>query len=641
MHTPYTPSPGESFIIAQTAIGVTGAALAWVHRRAIGWTVPVFWFAIGCAAFAPSIVPLVLSMKGHPSPELWLDLLRYGSWAMLGGAIFARGGIASKLLAVVVLLGLRWLDGYLVDSAFELCSLHLCGTLLVLGACARNVPPAAAKRESAAGREIEAIQDLVLFVAAVLLAALVGRFVLRSGLDSSDESAYVFQAHVLAKLRSYSDAAPCGSSFQNFWVFDYEGRRFSQYTPGWPLFMVPFVWLKLLPLAGPTSLGIFTVGAARVARRLVPEAARTWAGALAGASLIASSTCLINGGSYFSHIWVSACFVWSIETLFRCGEVSTPRARALWGVAFGLALTWMVSTRPSDGCLLGGGLFLLFVFRLVQRKIPARAFVAGAITALVLGGWTLWVLHRQLGTWFTTGYSLTSIVHPWVKLEFQKPEPSEWKWGIPLGTGTYCWFPASAALALFGFAMVRGRNAVAIVVTMFASLAALFTFYAWLNFGRGFDWGYGPRYVLPSIAAWSVGTGAALGQLSVGVRAGARIARPGRATAAWAAATLVATFLLVPLLYPMNTDSVMKLEEISDRAHDAGLRHAIVFVSAGVGERGPLDYTINLPLDLYPKQNVLVAQPVTAEDRQCLRDTFPDRSFYEARGNPVRLDPAP
>ena len=290
MHTPYTPSPGESFIIAQTAIGVTGAALAWVHRRAIGWTVPVFWFAIGCAAFAPSIVPLVLSMKGHPSPELWLDLLRYGSWAMLGGAIFARGGIASKLLAVVVLLGLRWLDGYLVDSAFELCSLHLCGTLLVLGACARNVPPAAAKRESAAGREIEAIQDLVLFVAAVLLAALVGRFVLRSGLDSSDESAYVFQAHVLAKLRSYSDAAPCGSSFQNFWVFDYQGRRFSQYTPGWPLFMVPFVWLKLLPLAGPTSLGIFTVGAARVARRLVPEAARTWAGALAGASLIASST---------------------------------------------------------------------------------------------------------------------------------------------------------------------------------------------------------------------------------------------------------------------------------------------------------------------------------------------------------------
>ncbi|CAN5285297.1 hypothetical protein BH09MYX1_BH09MYX1_58630 [soil metagenome] len=640
MHTPYTPNPGESFIVAQTALGVTGAALVWVQRRALGFALPLFVLAIVCSASAPSLGPFVLALHGKPAPDLWLTALRVGAWCTLGAAIVARGSVVSKVLGIAVFLGLRAADGYLVDSAFELCTLHLGGTLLAAGACARNVPPTIAKVVRNAPREHEALHDVALFAAAVLLAWVVGRYVLRSGIDSSDESAYVFQAHVFAKLRSYSDAAPCGSSFQNFWIFDWQGRRFSQYTPGWPLFLVPFVWLRALPLAAPVSFGFFVVAAARVARRLVPEASRATAGVIAGASLAASSTCLINGGSYFSHVWVAACFLWSIEALFASGEATTARARALWGAAFGLFLAWMVATRPSDGVLLGGGLFLLFVFRAVQRRVPAIAFGFGALIAAAFGAWTLWVLHRQLGTWFTTGYSLTGTIHPWVKLEFQKPEPEEWKWGIPLGTGAYCWFPASPVLALFGFAMVRGRNAVAIVVAFACSAFALFAFYSYLNFGRGFDWGYGPRYVLPSIAVWAVGTGAALGQIAIRVRSGSRTARVGGAVGPWVAATAIATFLLAPLLYPMNTDSVMKLQEVSDRAKEAGLHHALVFVSAGVGERGPLDYTINQPIDLYPNQNILVAQPTTNEDRQCLRSAFPDRSIWEARGNPIHVDPA-
>jgi len=52
-----------------------------------------------------------------------------------------------------------------------------------------------------------------------------------------------------------------------------------------------------------------------------------------------------------------------------------------------------------------------------------------------------------------------------------------------------------------------------------------------------------------------------------------------------------------------------------------------------------LDLTENLPLDLYPNQDVLIAIERKPEFTQCVRRNFPDRAIYKAYGNPVVITP--
>lgn len=640
MHTPYTATPGEAFFVAQSATAVAAMGVTWVQRRVLRIGTPFVLFAIACTILANPL-PGFLAALHRPSidPDLTLHVLRVGAWCFLIGALLARGSIGAKIAAIAMHVAASYGNRYFLDSTWEVTVMHLTLGMASVGLVTRG--PSAPARGRAFSVDEEAAQDVAHFLVPTVLAAIVGKYVLRSGIDSSDEWAYTFQAHVYAKLQSYSVASPCGHAFQNFWVFDWGGKRFSQYLPGWPLYLVPFVWLRSLWLAGPVSLGVLAVGCGRLARRLVDRPARPWAASIAVMTLALASTCLINGGSRFPHLWVGACFAWSLESLLRCGEVTTRRARIAWGAAFGVATVWLLSTRLSDGLLLGTGVAVLFVVQLVRRRIALVSFAAGLATALVFGGWTLWVLHQQLGVWFTTGYSINEFIHPWNKYEFGKPEPAEWKWGFPLATGAYCWFPASVALGMFGLARAR-RGSRVLAVAMVFSATALLVFYAFFKVGHGFDWGYGPRYQLPTIVLWSVGTGAAVAAVAERTARGLRLWERARAVGPFVASTLLATLLLAPMLYPINTDSVMKLEEVNDRVRDHGVHDAIVIVGAsGTGERGGLDLTQNLPLDLYPNQSVLIAQPVTADEDRCLRDTYPTRSFWEARGNPVTLTRSP
>jgi hypothetical protein len=642
VHTPYTATPEAAFLVAHTATGATAIALTWTQRRALAWGAPLAFAAIASAMIASPLPGFLVGLhRPMVEPDLTMKVLRWGAWCFLGAALLSRGSIAAKLLASVIhVLALEG-NEYFTDSLKEMCIMHLSLGMAMLGLVTRT--PLSAHAAAARPRDDDGAdfaQDLAHFLVPMTFAILVGKYVLRWGIDSSDEWAYTFQASTFAKFHAYSVASPCDRAFQNFWVFDWGGKRFSQYTPGWPLFMVPFVWTRTVWLAGPTSLGLLGVGIGRLARRFVEGPAKPWAASLAVAALSLSSTCLINGGSRFSHLWVAACFSWSLEALLRVGEVTSRRARIGWGVTFGFAVAWLLATRVGDGLLLGVGIFVLFVVQVVRRRIPLVAFVSGLASAALLGGWTLWVLHEQLGTWFTTGYSLSTEIYPWNKFEMKKPEPAEWKWGIPLATGAYCWFPAATSLGFFGLGRAA-RGARTLAVAILVSITALFVFYSWLDLGHGFDWGYGPRYTLPTIVAWAVGTGAAIAAPSRAVVVGMRRWIVAPTALAFATTAVLGTVALAPMLYPINTDSVMKLEEVNDRVRDAGLRHAVVIVQqTGTGERGGLDYTQNLPLDLYRDQNVLIAQP-TGSEYQCLRDRFPDREFWEARGNPVQLVPLP
>ena len=51
-----------------------------------------------------------------------------------------------------------------------------------------------------------------------------------------------------------------------------------------------------------------------------------------------------------------------------------------------------------------------------------------------------------------------------------------------------------------------------------------------------------------------------------------------------------------------------------------------------------MDLTENLPLDLYPNQDAIIAIDRGPEETRCLHEKFRDRVFYRTiPGDPVRL----
>jgi hypothetical protein len=168
---------------------------------------------------------------------------------------------------------------------------------------------------------------------------------------------------------------------------------------------------------------------------------------------------------------------------------------------------------------------------------------------------------------------------------------------------------------------------------------ALFAFISAVVLGRGFDWGYGPRYVLPSVVSMGVGTGVALAPLWVRARFARSIAMAAGPWTLAAVAIVLGALRLAPLVYPNNTASVRSLNGLNEEIRREKIHHAVVLLPSGVGWMNDgLDLTMNLPLTLYPKQDVLIAMDRAPALTQCVRQQYPDRTFYTARpGTPLRL----
>ncbi|HEX4516785.1 MAG TPA: hypothetical protein VH054_24725, partial [Polyangiaceae bacterium] len=481
--------------------------------------------------------------------------------------------------------------------------------------------------------------DVVIFIGATLTATLVAIFVLQRADGSADEWAYTWQAASFAKLHVYGTPPPCDAAFQNFYVFSHVGRWFGQYTPGWPLFMMPFTALGVPWIAGPFSHGLFAVGVARVARSAVrldgrgTEARVVSAGRIAAICATLATTTLLVGASRYSHVFAAALFAWALESILVLRERDlTHENQIRWGVVFGSAVALMGATRPADGATLATGLLVLSFFNLVTRRLPWRA-VAATFGALVLwGGLVLLILHAQLGEWFTTGYSLNKIIHPWNVVKYAWPRPGEWKFALPLATGSYAWFPLSFAVGLAGLATLR-RSARGVTVALVVSAVVFDTYYQYLDLGRPYDWGYGPRYETPLTVVMAIGTGVALAPLAERWR---RAQGPLAIAALAIAVTLVR---LWPLLYPGVYAHVHQHDSLNRRAREMGIHNAVVIAQPGATGFDALDLTENLPMDLYPNQDVLIAIERKPQDAQCVRKNYAERKIYRATGNPVVITP--
>lgn len=630
MNSPYTDHASEAFQAAEVALGAvsTVVLLASGPRRP-----PLRSFlaaaAIWGAVFLP-LWPLVASAWVVRRDDAAQTLVGYAVLeVILALASIAPARPRRTVAALAVVGATAALSRWITDSTWELCNLHVIAAWVVwaihegpLRASAAPGAPAA----SPAKEPSERVEDAVVFGVATLVGALVSTYVLERGIDSSDEWGYTYQAALFAKGHLHGKVPPCTESLRNFWIIWRDDRMFAQYQPGWPIFMVPFVWLRAPWLAGPVSFAILVTAGSRVARIAVREAtgsaasART-GGRVAAFGLLLANTLLINGGSRFPHVFVCALWCVAIEATHRLVRAPTPRDANRAAAVLGCAAGWLVCTRVPEG-LLTAGLLAAVLVALVRKKV---AFGPVLVAGLVSVGWVLVLLgisRAQTGRWGELGYSVATEFYPWNHYKQSLPPPNAIKWHVPLATGAYSWWPIAPAIGLAGTVLGLRTRARGLLLVIASGCLLTLGYYASIEVGRGGDFGHGPRYQMVVVVPTAIGMALVVHHARL---AGRALAAAG--ALAVAGSVMVAIYTL-PYTHGMLADG-MAIEKAAERAR---LHDAIVLVPPGTHRYGDYDVTRNYPIELYDPPVIYANE----KDVACLRRTFPSRTILRvtSRTNP-------
>jgi hypothetical protein len=659
VHWPYTTDFAESFFVAQACAAMMLTALLLFWRTGSLAVRAVLLGAVWLTVAAVSVTPVLAAFGYKPPHDAFPNVLAASVLLATVAAVLAL----RPVVAIVALLGevpLWLVTGFVKDSDSELAGLHLAWIGLIIGLLVRASPPRTTEPARAEPERSYAVHDTVAFLATTLLAALVCLLVMHRRDGTADEWGYTYQAAVFAKGRLYAQSPRCEPYLESFYVFESSGRLFSQYTPGWPFFLTPFFLIHATWLAAPVTVGMLAVGSARLARSAmravgkwdapppaaVVRAAGTWGAVLPGVA----TTILINGASRYPHVYVVALYAWSLEAVFVLSTPGLSRTRQwLWGAVLGTAVVMNVASRPADGAFVGAGIAVWFLYVLARRRVGWRAFVAATVATLLWSAIVLVILRLQIGKWFTTGYALNATIHPWNIVKYVKPTPNQWKYGLPLATGAYCWWPCSMALGLAGLAMLRGR-ALGLVTAFVVGCVPYIVYMEYLDLGqRGFDWGYGPRYLIVLVVPMAIGGALALARLTVAARerlsaGGASALSRGGPLALAIFAVVSGWIRIVAMAFPTDADHTHRHSALNRAIENAHLKNAIVVAANGTTGFSDQDLTTNLPIDLYPDQDVLIAidKSTPREAVACLRGAFPDRRIYLAAGiDPVSITTSP
>jgi hypothetical protein len=166
-------------------------------------------------------------------------------------------------------------------------------------------------------------------------------------------------------------------------------------------------------------------------------------------------------------------------------------------------------------------------------------------------------------------------------------------------------------------------------------------FYTFVPFGRGNPTGYGPRYLFPCIVPMAMGTGVVLAEAWAAAQttldSGASRSGP---AAVCATALTLGVMRLALLLYPPVFSDVRAHNRLQDAIAKSKLHGAVVFAEDGISSVDSRDLTEDLPLELYPDQDVIIAIDRRPESLACVRELYPGRPYYRATpGDPVKLSP--
>jgi hypothetical protein len=639
MHLPYTNHFPEAISAAGEVTGVALTAVTWSRSLRTRMATVSFSAAIWLAALLPAVLsdPPVLLQDVHALPILQISAL-LATLAML----FGQPSRWLKAFAVVGQGALLALTLVVRESDYELAFGYLFWYGLLFGAYLLWAAPPATDEEHASKQSF-GVHDLLIFASTVALAFLVTNLAFNRLVFNGDEVANSFQADVYGHFRAFAPIPACPAMFENYWVFRHDGHAFSQYTPGWPLFMALFSRLGVISLAGPVMAGFVAVGVARLSRRLAfglgsqPEQSErivAIAGVLGALSAMLGPSMLLNGASRFSHTMVCACFAWAIESLCVISDRGVAPGRALrYGLLFGSAVALGIATRPADGSMLGVGIFGYFCWVAYQRRLTWRAFSGAVLGFAFFAGLTAVILRLQLGEWFQTAYKLAPTIHPEAKFRLSWPAANQAKYGVPLATGSYCWWPAAPALGIAGLVRALGGRERRVAFMLAVSGLVFESFYFLVEFGRGVDDGLGPRYFLPLVVLMAAGGAAILAPLVEKV-ARARLALPVPWLLSMAPAACVALAVaygairIGPLLYPVAEADYRYSTAPLRGAQKLGLKNAIVIIEHGRSTADEWNLAQNQPMN--PDPDVLFLSRHSHADDICARKHFPGRAWYRA-----------
>lgn len=226
--------------------------------------------------------------------------------------------------------------------------------------------------------------------AAFLLPLSIRILVLRDMPLTDDESSYRFMAELLASGRLWAESPPLKIFFDRGQMIN-DGKLYAQYFLGWPMLMVPGVWLGFTGLMNPLYAALTVPPLYGMVRR---QLGRAWA-QLALLLYLSSPLLMIGAATELSH---TSCVMALAYVAWFFGRT---RDAGGWIDHAGLALAFSVAffIRPQSALALGLPFLVLWlVARWREPERRAARLLAFALPALVMAGLFFAVNHLQTGS---------------------------------------------------------------------------------------------------------------------------------------------------------------------------------------------------------------------------------------------------
>jgi hypothetical protein len=220
---------------------------------------------------------------------------------------------------------------------------------------------------------------------------------------SIDAGVYLFQARAMAHGHFGMPAPVPAQAFgDRFLLEGPDGRLYGIFPPGWPLALVPFVWLGRPMLAGPSVAVLLVLAQAWLGRALGRAAGDEREGELATrASLLLALPSIgraLETADLLSHAFVAALACLAIAAALTCGRgpiavdaAASRRAAALAGACVG----WVLASRLLDGLVLAGAVAGALAWSGAGRRAGAWCAV-GALPFVAL---LVVEQHAATGAW--------------------------------------------------------------------------------------------------------------------------------------------------------------------------------------------------------------------------------------------------
>jgi hypothetical protein len=351
------------------------------------------------------------------------------------------------------------------------------------------------------------------------VAAAVSWWVLASTLRdrplSIDAGIYLLQAHALAHGHfGMAEPLPVQAFADRFLLEGPDQRLYGIFPPGWPLAIVPFVWLGRPMLVGPVVAAATIVAQAWLGRALARASGDESRGELAvRVSLLLSLTSIaraLETADLLSHA-----FVGLLSCVAVAAALDATRRPALRGVVLGACVGWVASARLLDGVVLAAVVAVAFALARPGRA----AFAWGALGAAPFLALLLVEQHAATGQWLMPTQTLYFARSDWpptchrlgfgpdIGCTVEHPGPVSRLggngFGLPQAVGVVRERAGSLGEELFGFAPLALVAFVSLLVWASAADAVAASFVLALTLAYGlFYYGnalfFGARHLYPT-----------------------------------------------------------------------------------------------------------------------------------------------